>query len=288
LDLQTIVNGLLLGSNYALLAIGYALVFGVVRLLTLAHGQVFMISGLAAVVALRTFGVPLAIGILIALAVGVAGGLATDLLCFRPAGTGSEVPAAVATIGFAIAVQNAAERVAKGAEFLGLPRALEASDLRVGPVLVSTVQVVTFLLAAVLMVALSLFVRRTRWGAAMRAMGDNPDALRLVGINPRTVGTITLAVSGFLAGAASILMALRLEGASPFSGINIGLIGLAIISIAGLTSLTGAMVVGLGLGVVEAFASLYQLGGWEPAVPWIPVVIVLLLRPQGLFVRSGR
>jgi branched-chain amino acid transport system permease protein len=287
-ELQTIVNGLLLGSNYALLAIGYALVFGVVRLLTLAHGQVFMISGLAAVVAIRTFGVPLAIGILIALVVGVAGGLTTDLLCFRPAGTGSEVAAAVATIGFAIALQNAAERARGGAEFLGLPQELETTDLHLGPVLVSSVQLLTFLLAAALMVGLTIFVRRTRWGAAMRAMGENPDALRLVGINPRTVGTITLAVSGVLAGAASILLALRLEGASPFSGLGVGLIGLAIISIAGLTSLTGAMVVGLGLGVVEAFASLYQLGGWRPAVPWILVIGVLLLRPRGLFVRTGR
>jgi branched-chain amino acid transport system permease protein len=280
---QTLVNGLLLGSNYALLAIGYTLVFGVVRLLTLAHGQVFMVSGMVAVLALGVLHVPVAVAVLIALVAGTAAGIATDLLCFRPVRRESEIAPAVATIGFGIALQNAVVLLRGSSDPAVLPADLEAVDLRIGPVLVSSVQLATLILAVLLMVGIHLFVRRTRWGAALRAMGENPAAVELVGVNPRMLATVTLAASGLLAGAASVLLALRVGSVGPFSGLGIGLIGLAIISIAGMGNLTGATVVGLGLGVVEAFAQRYGFGGWEPALPWLLVIALLLIRPQGLF-----
>lgn len=273
---------MLLGSNYALLAIGYTLVFGVVRLLTLAHGQVFMASGVAFVLGLRLLGLPLAAAIVLGLAVGVLGGVLTDVLCFRPVSRESEIGPAVATIGLAIAVQEAVV-IWRGSNPIGLPLEFETVNLRLAGIRISVVQLVALLVSVVLMLAIHLFVNRTRWGAALRATGEDPSAVQLVGIDPKRVATLALVVSGLIAGAGSVLLALRVGSVSPFYGFEAGLVGLAIIAVAGLGSLTGAMVVGVALGVGETFASRYGLGGFESTVPWILVIVVLLVRPEGLF-----
>lgn len=280
---QVLVNGLLLGSNYALLAIGYTLVFGVTRLLTLAHGEVFMVAGVLAVLGMKALGLPLVLAVLLALLVGTAAGLATDLLCFRPVGRASHLAPAVATIGFALVLQNTVLVLRGSSNPVGLPAGLKAPDLHVGPVLVSSAQLAMLMLALVLMAATQWFIRRTRWGAAMRAMGESPETVELLGINAKALGTITLAVSGLLAGVASVLVALRIGSVSPFAGIQVGLKGLAIMTVAGMGSVTGAVVVGLGVGVAEVLAGFYGFGGFERAIPWILVVLVLLLRPGGLF-----
>jgi branched-chain amino acid transport system permease protein len=285
---QTLVNGLLLGSNYALLAIGYTLVFGVTRLLTLAHGDVFMVSGLLAVLAMNELGVPFTLAILIALVAGTAAGIATDLLCFRPVPRTSELAPAVATIGFALILQDSVVVLRGSSNPVGLPGDVGASDIHLGPILISVAQLTMLVLAVVLMVAIQWFVSRTRWGMAMRAMAENATAVQLCGVNPRTLGTAVLAAAGFLAGIASILVALRIGSVSPFAGLEIGIIGLAIITVAGLGSVTGAMVAGLSIGMIEVFADHIGFGGLDAAIPWLFVILVLLVRPQGLFSAGQR
>jgi branched-chain amino acid transport system permease protein len=136
------------------------------------------------------------------------------------------------------------------------------------------------------MAGLGWFIKATRWGAALRGMSEDPAALQLLGIDAKALATAVLAVSGMLAGVAGILWAIRVGRISPFDGTLTGLKGIAVMAIAGLGSMGGAVVVGLGVGLVESFANYYQLGGIEPALPWIMLVAVLLLRPRGLFSRS--
>lgn len=282
--LQSAINGLLLGSGYALLALSYTLVFGVTRLLTLAHGQVFMVAGALAVLAMRAFDVPLVLAILVALAVGGGAGMLTDLLCFRPVSRESHLAPAVATIGLALVLQNSLV-VLRGSNPIGLPASFRPADIHIGSLLVSIPQLVMFVLAVMLMAGIGWFIRSTRWGAALRAVGEDPATVELLGINARGIGTVILGISGMLAGLAGILVTLRSGSISPFSGTERGLNGLAIIAIAGLGSLSGAVAVGMAVGLIEVFAGYYQLGGIEPAIPWILVAAVLLLRPQGLFSR---
>jgi branched-chain amino acid transport system permease protein len=282
---QVLVNGLLLGSNYALLALGYTLVFGVMRLLTLAHGQVFMAAGLLALLlAGRT--TPIWLAGFYALAVGVLLGLATELFSFRAVGYQRPIAAAVSTIGLAIVIQDSILQVRGSATAVAIPFPLPETDFQLGPLLISSVQVAILLIALVVMVATHLFVEKSKWGMAMRALAHDPGMVALLGVPVRSLAALALMMAGGLAGLASFLLALRNGSVSPLAGLELGLKGLAIMSIGGLGSLPGAMIAGIGLGLVETLANYYGLGGFQAAIPWLLLVAVLLVRPEGIFRRG--
>jgi branched-chain amino acid transport system permease protein len=278
---ETLLNGLLLGANYALLGLGYTLVFGVMRLLTLAQGQVFMAAGLVALV-LSTSGTPMWLAAVYAVVVGAVLSGLTDYVSFRPTGYGRPVAAAVSTIGYALVIQNAVRQIRGSSTVKAVPFSVPNADFELGGVLVSVVDLVSLAVAAVVLVATHRFVRRSRWGAAMRAFSRDPEMVELLGVPVRRLTVITLLIAGALAGLASFLIAIRRNGVSPLSGIDVGLIGLAVMTIGGLGSLHGAMVAGLGLGVAESFAAYYGFSGFQAAVPWLLLIAVLLVRPEGL------
>jgi branched-chain amino acid transport system permease protein len=282
---QVFINGILLGANYALLALGYTLVFGVMRLLTLAHGEIFMASGLLALV-LAADKVPALAAGLYAVAIGGFLGLLTELLSFRPVGRQREIAAAVSTIGFAIVIQNTVLQIRGSSTAVAVRFALPATDFQLGPFLISSVQIVSLVIAAVLMIGLQLFITRSKWGMAMRALAHDPDMVSLLGIPVSRLATTALVISGVLAGVAAFLLAIRNGSISPLSGLEIGLKGLAIMTIGGLGSLPGAMVAGLGLGLLEAFTNYLGLTGFQAAVPWLGLILVLLIKPAGLFGKS--
>lgn len=278
---EALLNGVLQGATYALLAIGYTLVFGVMRLLTLAHGQIFMASGLAALL-LSGSGTPFWVAGLYAIAIGAGLSVLTDLLCFRTVGYTRPIPAAVATIGLGIVIHNSTLQFRGDSTPVVLPFEIPSLDFTVGGVLVSGVQVVGLALTAVVMVATHLFVTRTRWGVAMRAFSEDPAAVAVLGVPTRWLSAVTMGIAGALAGLASFLLILRIGSVSPFAGLGVGLIGLAVMTIGGLGSLPGAMVAGLLLGVLESVSSYAGFGGYQAAVPWLLLVAVLLVRPRGL------
>jgi branched-chain amino acid transport system permease protein len=278
---ETLLNGVLLGANYALLGLGYTLVFGVMRLLTLAQGQVFMAAGLVALV-LSTAGTPMWLAAVYAVVVGAVLSGLTDYVSFRPTGYARPVAAAVSTIGYALVIQNAVLQIRGSSTAKAVPFSVPNADFELGGVLVSVVDLVSLAVAAVVLVTTHRFVRRSRWGAAMRAFSRDPEMVGLLGVPVRRLTVITLLIAGALAGLASFLIAVRRNGVSPLSGIDVGLIGLAVMTIGGLGSLHGAMAAGLGLGVAESFAAYYGLSGFQAAVPWLLLIAVLLVRPEGL------
>jgi branched-chain amino acid transport system permease protein len=280
---QTAINGLLLGSNYAMLAVGYTLVFGVVRLLTLAQGQVFMVSAAIALLAMRSLDLPLALAALVAIGVGGVAGLLTDVLCFRPTRHESRFSPAVATIGLGLAIEQALIIGRGSTAPVHVPSTFHPTDVHLGSLIISTPQLVMFVLSIVLMAVLGWFIGSTRWGAALRGMSEDPDTLEVLGINTRAIATAVLTLSGMLAGVAGLLVATRDGQIDPFGGTLVGLKGLAIMAVGGLGSFAGAVVVGIGVGLAEAFASYHGLGTMSSIIPWILVVPVLLVRPRGLF-----
>jgi len=285
---QTLVNGLLLGATYALLAVGYTLVFGVMHLLTLAHGEVFMAAGVLALLVSDALGAPLVVAGLIAVAIGAALSAATDLVSFRPVGYQRPIAAAVSTIGLAIAIEHTVLRVRGSETAVAVPFSVPLTDWQIGPILVSTVQLASLLLAAAVMVTTTQFVRRSRWGMAMRAFAHDPGAVALLGVPIRRLTLFTLAIAGALAGIAAFLLALRTGSVSPTTGLDLGLTGLAVMTLGGLGSLPGAMAAGIGLGVVESMVVYAGFTGYQAAIPWVLLVVVLLTRPQGLFGEGTR
>ena len=280
--LQVFINGLLLGANLALLALGYTLVFGVMRLLTLAHGAVFMAAGLIALI-LAGADTPIFLAGLFPVGVWPLLGLATELFSFRLFGYDKPIPAAVSTIGMAIVIQGAILQIRGSSTAVAIPFAVPETDFTLGPLLISSVQSVSLVVAFVVMAATHLFVERTRWGMAMRGLAHDPGMVELLGVPVRRLAVLALMIAGGFAGLAAFLMALRNGSVSPLSGLNIGLVGLAIMTVGGIGSIPGAMVAGIGLGLLESFTSYFGLTGYQAAVPWIGLILVLLIRPQGLF-----
>jgi branched-chain amino acid transport system permease protein len=283
---QALVNGLLLGANYALLALGYTLVFGVMHLLTLAHGEVFMAAGLLALI-FAGESTPIWLAGLIAIAVGAALSALTDVVSFRPVGYSRPIAAAVSTIGMAIVIENAVKQIRGSETAVALPFALPRTDFEIGPLLISSVQLASLVIAGIVMVVTHQFVRRSRWGMAMRAFAHDPEAVSLLGVPTRRLSLLTLSIAGAIAGVAAFLLAVRTGSASPTIGLELGLKGLAVMTIGGLGSIPGAMIAGVGLGILEAYAIYAGLTGFQAAIPWILLVAVILVRPQGLLGRAA-
>lgn len=279
--IQVLVNGLLLGANYALLGVGYTLVFGVMRLLTLSHGDVFMASGLVALL-LAGSGTPIWLAGLYAIGFGLVLSALTDVFSFGPVGYSRPIAAAVSTIGYALVIQNATLQLRGSSTAVAVPFPIPRGDIEVVGLLISLTQVVSLLVAAAVMFVTHQFVRHTRWGMAMRAFSHDPDTVPLLGIPMRRLALLTLMIAGALAGLASYLLAIRNGSVSPLAGLELGIKGLAIMTIGGLGSLPGAMIAGIGLGLVESYAGYVGLTGFQAAIPWALLILVLLIRPQGL------
>jgi branched-chain amino acid transport system permease protein len=282
--LQQITNGLMLGGTYALVAIGYSLVFGVLRLIHLAHGEVFMVGayiGLEVMLALH-------VGPIAALAAAILGtallGILLELIVFRPIRRkgGSFLAPMVSSIGAGLILQEVFTKIF-GAEQSEFPAELGNDVYHLGPVIVSTTQVFIMAIAVVSMIVLHLFVSRTRYGMAMRAAAENTEIASILGINTDAVIMLTFAVASALAGIAGVLVGLAYTAVSPFMGISMAVKGLAIMLVGGLGSIYGAMVGGLLLGIVEVLCVAYAASSYRDAVAFGLMIIILLLRPRGLF-----
>lgn len=280
--IQILINGLLLGANYSLIAIGYTLVFGVMGLLNLAHGEVFVAAGLITLL-VTTQATPIWVAGLIAVLIGSMLGLSVELFSFRTVGYKKRVAAAVSTIGLSIVIRNSLLQIRGSSTAAAVNFAIHHQDFFLGKILISSVQIFALLIAGILMIGTHIFVKKTKWGMAMRASSYDFEQVRSLGIPIKKVALIVQMISGGLAGASAFLLALRIGSISPLSGQEIGLRGIAIMALGGLGSLPGAMVAGLGFGVMEAIVSYIGFTGYQTAVPWIGLIIILILQPRGLF-----
>lgn len=280
--LQQLVNGLMLGGAYALVAIGYTLIFGVLGLLHLAHGEVFMVGaylGLALVLA----GFPLWLALPGAMAGAAALGVLVERVAFRPIrDRGSHVTPLMTTIAASLILQHAVVKL-YGAEQVAFPTAMPVAQFDLGPVTLTSLQLVILGTSLLLMVLLNLFLRRTRIGMAIRATAENPTTAGLMGVNVSAAIVVTFAIASALAGAAGVLLGWNFAAVNPFFGVKVGLKGLAIMLLGGLGNVTGAMVGGLMVGIVEVMSVAYLASSYRDAFAFGLMIVILLIRPTGLF-----
>ena len=280
---QQLVNGLMLGSSYALVAVGYTLVFGVLKLLNLAHGEVFMFSGFIGFVLLATLELPVWLAILGAMAGGGVLSVLLERVSFRPIDlTRHEIAPVLSTIGFGLMLQQLAVRL-WGSTPEPVAAGISDVEIRLGSIQISLVSLLGLILALVLMLTLGVLIRRTPFGRGMRAIADSREVAELLGVNTRRIVLVTFAISGLLAGAAGIVVALRTGSVAPTVGLDIGFKALAVMVIGGLGSFEGAVLAGLVLGMLEVLAVAYGSAAYGDAVVWGALLVVLLLRPSGLF-----
>jgi branched-chain amino acid transport system permease protein len=282
---QQIINGLFLGSIYALFALGYTLVFGVLDILNLAHAAVFM---LGAFVALALVGsAHLHIVVALPLAVIFTGllGLVLERIAFRPLRdrananlSGLISSLAMATIFEAIALEVWGPNVSRF-PFGTLP---DRQIAFLGGV-VSRLQVTIFVIALLMFLGLTWLVTRTRLGRELRAVAESPRAARILGVNVDRAIAASFFISSALGGAAGVLFGLAFNSISPDMGRSVELKGLSVIILGGMGSMPGAVVAGFALGLTEVFVVAHLGGSYRDVVSFAGLFLVLVLRPRGLF-----
>ena len=279
---QQVLNGLILGSTYALVAIGYTLVFGVLNLLNFAHANVFALGGFLLFAALVSFGLPFPLGVLLVLVAGLGLGYLTELLCFRPAaGRQDELTPAIASIAFGLVLTEVVAKV-WGSEPLRLPPLLNAVTLNLDQLQVSGVQGLILALSLALMAGLDLMLRRTRLGFSLRAVAENREVAQLLGVDIRRTVLLAFMLSGALATLAGVLVSARLGLADPNIGLSYGLRALAVMVIGGLGNVRGAMLAGLLVGFVDVFTLAFLSQAYSGVGAWVLLIVVLLVKPSGL------
>lgn len=278
---QQVVNGLMLGSVYALIGIGYTLVFGVLRMLNLAHAYIFM-SGPFVTFALASAGLPP----WIALCLGVVGaallGMLLYLLAFRLIPREHALGGFVASLSFGIIIQVIVVN-AYGSLPKPFPKVLSLPDLTIGQVILSGVQLGSLIVSAALMLGLLYMIRSTRFGRNIRAIAQNPTAASLLGVAAPSAVLMVFMMSSALAGMAGLMVAMRFESIGAYMGDMYAIKALAIIIIGGLGDVRGAVFAGILLGLCEVLFQAYAAPGWSEAFIWLCLIAVFVVKPEGIF-----
>jgi branched-chain amino acid transport system permease protein len=283
--MQQLVNGLSSGSIYALFAIGFTLVFGVLDRLNLAHSAVFTAAAFVGIELVVQVELPLWLALPAVFVFGALLGLLIERFAFRPLTNRPDAHFAGLISSIALGGVFGALLLARyGPDTRRFPpETFPSTTFEFAGARVTLLQVIILVVAFGLMIGLAYLVTSTRLGRAMRAIAENPQAARVLGINVNGVTAITFAISSALGAIAGVLFALNVNTATMGMGFAIELKGLAVIIVGGLGSLRGSLLGGLLLGVAEVFAVQYIGSSWRDAIAFALLFAILLLRPQGLF-----
>ena len=286
--LQQIVNGLTIGSFYALVAIGYSMVFGVLELTNFAHSAVFMMGGYVACVALQA-GVSFPVAFLLALITCGAIGILIDRSCLMPMRKrgAKRISYLICTIGLSTFLQNLINLVF-GSESIPFKEVLARRQYTIGSNLViSNLQIIIWIMSIVLVAVTTFLVNKTKLGASMRAVAQNPTAAKLMGVNTDRVITFTFFLGSTLAAVAGTMFAMYYYSVDLQMGFTVGMKTFASAVLGGIGSLPGAVVGGYLIGLIEAQFAGYISSGFKDAIGFIVLIIVLLVRPSGLMGRKS-
>jgi branched-chain amino acid transport system permease protein len=279
---QQLINGLMLGASYSLVAIGYTLIFGVLNLLYFAHGEVFMVGAFVGLFLVLYTGTNIYFALLGAMiACAVLGALAF-FVAVRPVPKDRPLAPLISTIGLTIVLQNFAIYVFGGQQF-SFPETIHQELYHFGPITISSVQIFILGIAIVLMAALWLFIERTKLGRAMRAVAENHETAALLGVNVDRVVLITFIIGSGIAGIAGVLDGLKNSSVSPFMGLGASVKGLIVMLLGGLGNVPGAMIAGLLLGMIEILSAAYIGTTERDFFSFLILILILLYRPTGLF-----
>lgn len=286
---QYLANGLTIGAFLSLIALGYSMVYGVIRLINFAHGDIFMIGAFAGFTVLTTIGITGGMAIPAVLAAIVLGSLATGALgmgiarvVYAPLLKARQLSLFIAAIGVSLALAEGV-KLLTNARFKSYPAALDGGQLMAGSVRVSYAQLVLVVFSVVLMAGLWLFVTRTVTGTAMRALAMDRDAARLQGINVERLILMTFLIGSVLAGAAGVMYGLYYTQISFGMGFLIGLRAFTAAVLGGIGNLPGTMVAGVLIGLIQSFTAGYISSRWTDVIIFGVLIAVLAFRPSGLF-----
>ena len=284
--LSYLINGISLGSIYAIIALGYTMVYGIAKMLNFAHGDVIMVGGYMCFFAMGSFSLPPMAGVLLAVAVCTVLGIVIERLAYKPLRAAPSLAVLITAIGVSYLLQNSAQILwgAATKTFTPIVGTSENSSLELipGQLSISYVAILSIVCCAVVMVALTLFTGKTRLGKAMRACSEDKAAAQLMGINVDVTISMTFAIGSALAAIAGVLMCSAYPVLSPTIGSMPGIRAFTAAVFGGIGSIPGALLGGILLGVIETFAKAYISTDLSDAVVFAVLIIVLLVKPAGL------
>ncbi len=283
--LQQFVNGLTLGSTYALIALGYTMVYGVLRLINFAHGEVYMVGAFIGLLASQSSGLPFPAVLLVAMAGSAAVGVAIEMIAYRPLRKAPRLAALISAIGMSIFLQNLA-LVVMGPQTRAFPVAFEVKHFDIGPLRTNSFDLLILATCIALMIGLHFLVQKTKIGKAMRATALDKDTASLMGISVNRVITFTFAVGSALAAAAGVLVGMNFNAVEPAMGMMPGLKGFVAAVLGGIGSIPGAMVGGVLLGMAEVMGVALLRSEWRDAIAFGILALVLFVKPSGIFGRN--
>ncbi|WP_409991855.1 high-affinity branched-chain amino acid ABC transporter permease LivH [Plasticicumulans sp.] len=291
---QQLINGLSLGSIYALIAIGYTMVYGIIGMINFAHGEIYMIGAYVGVVTLTALGaasgtLPLTLvlagALVAAIVVTAAYGWTVERVAYRPLRGGPRLVPLISAIGMSIFLQNYVQ-LGQGARDVSVPPLLPGNlfSVEIGgfPVSLSVTRALIIGVTVVLMIALTLYIGRSRMGRACRACSEDMGMARLLGIDTDRVISFTFVLGAALAAVGGVLIGLSIGKINPFIGFVVGVKAFTAAVLGGIGSIPGAMLGGVLLGLTETFASAFLPTEYKDVVAFSLLVLVLLFRPTGL------
>lgn len=284
LIIRQIINGLQSGSIYALVALGYSMVYGIILLLNFAHGDIIMVGAYVAWMCMARFALNPIFSLIIAIAACALLGTGIEKIAYKPLRKAPRISLLITAIGISYLLENVAQLIL-GAGAKTVPSFLPEGMLNLGNINVSYNAIVTFAVTAVTMIALTLLVKKTKMGKAMRAVSEDMVPAQLMGINVNKTISFTFAIGSALAGIASVLYCCTYPQASPTMGSLLGLKAFVAAVLGGIGSIPGAMVGGFVIGILESLVSAAGLSVWKDGVVFAILIIVLLVKPTGIMGR---
>ena len=280
--IQALLNGLSLGSIYALIALGYTMVYGIAKMLNFAHGDVIMVGAYAVITSVVQANMPGVLGVVISIAVCALLGVTIEFLAYRPLRKAASLTVLITAIGVSYLLQNLAQLI-YGTEQKAFPKLFAAIPaLTLGKVTIEGSLLLTLGLTAVIMIALTLFINYTRVGKAMRAVSEDKEAAELMGISVNRTITVTFAIGSVLAAVASVFYGASYTYIRPTTGAMPGIKAFTAAVFGGIGSIPGAMLGGILLGVIEQMSKTYISTKWSDAIVFGVLVLVLVIKPTGL------
>ncbi|SCI94756.1 LIV-I protein H [uncultured Butyricicoccus sp.] len=281
--LNHLINGVSLGSIYAIIALGYTMVYGIAKMLNFAHGDVIMVGGYMCFCATTYLGWPAPAGVLLAVVVCTALGVVIERLAYKPLRMAPSLAVLITAIGVSYFLQNAALLI-WGSGQKSFTSVVKGSPFQLfdGQLTVTPVTLVTVLACIVIMIVLTLFTNKSKMGTAMRAVSEDKGAAQLMGINVNTTISLTFAIGSGLAAIAGVLLCSAYPTLMPTTGSMPGIKAFTAAVFGGIGSIPGAFVGGILLGVIEIFAGAYISTQLSNAIVFAVLILVLLVKPDGL------
>lgn len=284
--ISQLFNGLQLGSIYALVALGYTMVYGIAKLINFAHGDIIMVGGYTVFLAISLpifqNGLPLWLAVIPAVVVCTLLGVLIERIAYRPLRDSSRISLLITTIGVSLFLQNLFVKIFSSSA-KPIPALFPQKSIDFGGTHLSLATVITVVSTIILTYLLNLFVNKTKHGKAMLAVSEDYGAAELVGINVNQVMTMTFAIGSALAGIASVLYVSSYPQIQPFMGSMLGIKAFTAAVLGGIGSIPGAVVGGLILGIIEVMTRAYLSSAYADAIVFVLLIVVLLVQPNGLF-----